>query len=74
MVSYDLLLEPVAIKLDFWNWQGGAIPLQNYVAWYVISVVFLSLLSLSAYTSENKVSNILLGSQFSFFLILNLTL
>lgn len=74
MVSYDLLLEPVAIKLDFWNWQGGAIPLQNYVAWYIISVVFLALLSLASYRSENKVSNILLGSQFSFFLILNLTL
>ncbi|HKK09904.1 MAG TPA: carotenoid biosynthesis protein [Bacteroidales bacterium] len=74
MVSYDLLLEPVAIQLDFWNWQGGAIPLQNYVAWFAISVVFLSLLSLSSYRSENKVSNILLGSQFSFFLILNLTL
>lgn len=41
-VIFDIILEPVAISLDYWQWSGGAIPLQNYIAWFVIS--FLSAL------------------------------
>lgn len=36
-VAFDFLLEPVAIKLDYWNWQNGKIPFQNYFSWFVIS-------------------------------------
>jgi len=74
MVAYDLLLEPVAIRLDFWQWGGGAIPLQNYLAWFVISFVFLLIWNLARAKATNPVSNTLLASQLSFFLILNLTL
>ena len=37
MVALDFLIEPVAVRYDFWTWQGGSIPLQNYFAWFVIS-------------------------------------
>ncbi len=74
MVAYDLLLEPVAIRLDFWQWGGGAIPLQNYLAWFVISFVFLLIWNLAKAKTINPVSNTLLATQLSFFLILNLTL
>lgn len=74
MVAYDLLLEPVAIRLDFWQWGGGAIPLQNYLAWFVISFVFLLIWNLAKAKTSNPVSNTLLAAQLSFFLILNLTL
>jgi putative membrane protein len=44
---FDLILEPIAIKLDYWSWSEGIIPLQNYLAWFVIafiaSVFFLKL-------------------------------
>lgn len=36
MVLFDLLMEPVAVKLGYWQWAGGSIPLQNYAAWFVI--------------------------------------
>ncbi|MGM0567250.1 MAG: carotenoid biosynthesis protein [Bacteroidota bacterium] len=74
MVAYDLLLEPVAIRLDFWQWGGGAIPLQNYLAWFGISFVFLLIWNLAKAKTTNPVSNTLLATQMSFFLILNLTL
>lgn len=74
MVAYDLLLEPVAIRLDFWQWGGGAIPLQNYLAWFVISFVFLLIWNLAKAKTSNPVANTLLAAQLSFFLILNLTL
>lgn len=38
MVFLDFLLEPVAVKLGFWNWRGGVIPVYNYICWFVTSV------------------------------------
>jgi putative membrane protein len=38
-VMFDLVLEPVAISLGYWTWEGGSIPLQNYVAWFIIAAV-----------------------------------
>ena len=36
---FDLILEPIAIKLDYWTWAEGIIPIQNYLAWFVIALV-----------------------------------
>ena len=38
MVVYDFALEPAAIDLNMWDW-GGPVPMQNYIAWLVISLV-----------------------------------
>jgi putative membrane protein len=37
MVGLDFLMEHSAAKLDFWYWKNSVIPLQNYVAWFLIS-------------------------------------
>ena len=34
LVALDFLIEPVAIKLNFWSWNGGYIPPQNYLMWF----------------------------------------
>jgi len=36
--GFDFLMEPVAIRLDYWTWQAPSIPLQNYVAWFLIAL------------------------------------
>jgi hypothetical protein len=36
---FDWIMEPVAIRLDYWTWAGGDIPMQNYFAWFVIATV-----------------------------------
>ena len=33
MVCFDLLMEPAAVKLDYWTWLNDHIPLQNYLAY-----------------------------------------
>ena len=38
MTSLDFLIEPVAVKLDFWSWARGEIPIYNYICWFVISL------------------------------------
>jgi putative membrane protein len=36
-LCFDIILEPVAVKFGYWSW-GHNIPLQNYLAWFVISL------------------------------------
>ncbi len=38
MLALDLLLEPFAIRHNFWVWGNGTPPLQNYVSWFVVSL------------------------------------
>ena len=38
MLLLDLLIEPVAPRLDFWVFEGGEAPLQNYVGWGAVAL------------------------------------
>lgn len=40
MTAYDVLLEQVAIRFDYWHWAGGTIPMFNYVCWFGLAFVF----------------------------------
>jgi putative membrane protein len=41
---YDSVLEPFATRVkDYWQWRGNdAVPLQNYVAWFVIGSLLVA--------------------------------
>ena len=39
MTGLDWVMEPMAIKLGFWTWETATIPLRNYLAWFLISLV-----------------------------------
>lgn len=47
MVIFDLVMEPAAMKLGYWNWAGNHIPIQNYLAWFIISwsMIYIALKS-----------------------------
>jgi putative membrane protein len=36
----DYIIEPIAIKFDFWSWEGNTIPLSNFVDWFGFSFIF----------------------------------
>lgn len=40
MVLFDILMEPSAIYLGYWTWSGGHPPLQNYIGWFSIGLIF----------------------------------
>jgi putative membrane protein len=71
-VTFDLVLEPVAIKLNYWNWEGGNIPVQNYIAWFVIGTVSAALFSLLKVKVNNEVPKYYFIAQFLFFVALYL--
>lgn len=37
MLFLDLLIEPIAPVLDFWVFDGGEAPLQNYLGWVAVA-------------------------------------
>ncbi len=38
LMSFDILMEPAAIHLNYWQWHTPHIPLQNYAAWFLIAL------------------------------------
>ncbi|MEO8445958.1 MAG: carotenoid biosynthesis protein [bacterium] len=71
LVMMDLLIEPVAVKLGYWQWESAIIPLQNYIAWFVISLfAAISLARLNLNNNNNTFMHYYI-SILIFFLMLN---
>jgi len=70
-VLFDWLMEPVAVKLGFWTWHGdGSIPVYNYICWFIISMLLLTIFHFCKFEKKNKFGVNLLLIQALFFLIL----
>ncbi|MEE4286708.1 MAG: carotenoid biosynthesis protein [Mariniphaga sp.] len=70
MVIYDLVLEQAAPLLGMWSWAGGKIPVQNYVAWYLLAFLFHLLLQKTKTEFSNKLAIPVFVIQFLFFVVL----
>jgi putative membrane protein len=70
-VFFDWLMEPVAVKLGYWVWNGdGSIPMLNYICWFVISLLLLMVFHFAKFNKQNKFAVNLLLIQLMFFLLL----
>jgi putative membrane protein len=79
MVGFDLLVEPVAIQIDFWHWSGGEIPLQNYAGWLLVGLIIQAVFAVVFKKEEanhrlNPMALPVLAVQLLFFAALNLML
>ena len=74
LVVTDVLIEPVAIAQNYWSGTGNYIPLQNYVAWYIISFLMLRFYFALDFRKSNSVGLLLFVTQFIFFAILNIAM
>jgi bisanhydrobacterioruberin hydratase len=54
MTLYDWVLEHAVLKTLFWTWSSGNIPVQNYVAWFGLSLLFHALLRQFKVDIQNK--------------------
>ncbi len=73
-VGYDLVLEQIAPKMMMWTWEGDIIPFKNYVAWFVLSLIFHSLVQYSHIKTKNKLALVIFITQLVFFVLLLLKL
>lgn len=71
MTGLDVLIEPVAVKSDYWSWENGIIPIYNYVCWFVISFFVHWWLFYRKSSEQNKVTIGLFICLTVFFGILN---
>jgi putative membrane protein len=67
--AYDWLIEPVAMKLHYWDWVNNMIPQLNYICWFGCSFLF-ALLWHACKNRINQFSINLLIIQALFFAIL----
>jgi putative membrane protein len=72
MVVFDMVLEGPAGVLDMWNWDWAHVPIQNFIAWFIIAWLFNGALQLSKIRLSNPIAGTLFSAQFVFFLFLNL--
>jgi putative membrane protein len=59
MTLLDVLMEPVAIKSDFWHWKDELIPIYNYVCWFALSFLLHFAHSKLTSAASNKVFDVL---------------
>lgn len=71
LVLLDVFLEPVAMKYDFWSWENNLVPIQNYIAWFICSYLFLNLFYYLNFKKENQLALYFIIIQFVFFLLLS---
>lgn len=67
LVLLDVIIEPVAVIYNFWRWKNDIIPIQNYVAWGIISFLFCLILAKLKKQSSNEFAPYLIITQILFF-------
>ncbi len=70
MVLLDVFMEPFAIASDMWSWAENTIPVQNYIAWWIISFILLLPLSYFFQKAKNPLAAPVYLIQLFFFLLL----
>jgi putative membrane protein len=65
---FDFVIEPVAVKLGYWKWLGhGNIPFSNYLCWFLISCLLLTVFRLLSFEKHNQFAVHLLIIELLFF-------
>ena len=72
MVVLDFFIEPVAPLIQMWEWVDHVPPAQNFVAWFIVSVACMLLYERFLKDYKNDLAPWLIGTQFMFFIGLNL--
>ena len=73
-VLFDWVIEPVAIRLGYWQWTDGEVPWSNYYSWWGVSALILTLFHLLTFKKQNLFAVHLLLIQFMFFMLLRIML
>lgn len=71
---FDFIMEPVAIKLKFWQWHTAYVPFFNYFCWFFISAFLLVLFRKFNFNKTNHFAIHLFIIQLLFFIALQIFL
>ena len=72
MVGFDLCMEPVAGRFDFWYWTGGVIPMRNFRDWFLLALLLQLLFVRTPFPKRNPLVPLVYLVQLLFFFGLSL--
>lgn len=72
MTVFDFLMEPVAGVTGMWTWQGGVIPMKNYIDWFLLSALLFLILRIFKVDFNNRFAGLILLMQAVFFILMNI--
>jgi putative membrane protein len=70
MVIYDMVMEQVAPIMDMWVFDGGFASPRNYISWFLLALLFHSVLRLAGVRITNRLAPLIFICQGSFFILL----
>jgi uncharacterized membrane protein len=70
MLLMDYFLEPFAIKYGLWHWNGGDVPIHDYIGWFVCGLLIQYIYCKSIKNPPNKLSLVTYLVQLGFFITL----
>ena len=70
LIVLDLMIEPVAVRFDYWHWVNQTIPLTNYACWFLPSGMMLMLFEAFRFKKQGVVAPVFLICQYLFFFLL----
>ena len=70
MVLYDVIMEQIAPQLDMWDFKGDTVPLRNYIAWFILALLFHSILKIAGIQTINRLAPFIFYCQTIFFIAL----
>jgi len=70
MLIYDVIVEHIAPDIDMWYWNRNIVPLQNYIAWFLIAIGFQTIVRLYDIKIINQIAATIFICQALFFLSL----
>ncbi|TVP47498.1 MAG: carotenoid biosynthesis protein [Mongoliibacter sp.] len=74
MMLIDVIIEPVAVTLDFWKWESDIIPLSNFLGWLAVAFIIQLFYRKLNFNKKNAISWYLLFNLITFFAVLNFIL
>ncbi len=72
ILTIDILTEHAASALDLWHWHQNQIPIQNYVMWFVLSLLFLGIGGILKVEKENHLGVLSFSLLLVFWCVINL--
>lgn len=71
ITGFDYILEPVAIKYNWWQWANQIPPLSNYITWFVLVLIMIFILkTLKTKTLPKNLALNFLLVQTAFFIVM----
>ena len=68
MLVLDFFMEQSAPRFDFWEFEGGEVPIKNYLTWLAVAVLFQIGIKVMRISGNLRFSAHLYGAQLLFFL------